>query len=123
MIAQLAQFTDITAALAVGGLSLQRQATELRSAPDIVVATPGRVLDHAMNTMAFGLDSLAVLVLDEADRLLELGFQAEARRNRIPAQHFSDMRDQCLALACMLACGQAATVATLGLAYRCQRPA
>jgi ATP-dependent RNA helicase DDX27 len=77
MISQLARFTDIRAALVVGGLSLQKQATELRAAPEIVVATPGRVIDHVMNTMSFELDSLAVLILDEADRLLELGFQAE----------------------------------------------
>ena len=79
MITKLAQFTDIRAALVVGGLSLQRQAAELRSAPEIVVATPGRVIDHVMNTLSFELDTLSALVLDEADRLLELGFQAEVR--------------------------------------------
>ena len=79
MITQLAQHTDIRAALVVGGLSLQRQAAELRAAPEIVVATPGRIIDHVLNTMSFELDSLSILVLDEADRLLELGFQAEVR--------------------------------------------
>jgi ATP-dependent RNA helicase DDX27 len=79
MVCKLAQFTDIRAALVVGGLSLQRQASELRAAPDIVVATPGRIIDHVMNTMSFELDALSALVLDEADRLLELGFEAEVR--------------------------------------------
>lgn len=45
--------------------------------PDIVVATPGRMIDHLRNSMSVHLDELAVLVLDEADRLLELGFSAE----------------------------------------------
>ena len=79
MIAQLAQHTDIRAAIVVGGLSAKQQAQELRAAPDIVVATPGRIIDHVLNTMAFELDSLSALVLDEADRLLELGFQEEVR--------------------------------------------
>lgn len=47
--------------------------------PDIVVATPGRMIDHLRNSMSVGLDDLAVLILDEADRLLELGFSAEIR--------------------------------------------
>ncbi|KAL9995601.1 putative RNA helicase [Helianthus debilis subsp. tardiflorus] len=47
--------------------------------PDIVVATPGRIIDHLRNSMSVDLDDLAVLILDEADRLLELGFEAEIR--------------------------------------------
>jgi hypothetical protein len=77
MICQLAKHTDIRAALVVGGLSLTQQAAELRQAPEIVVATPGRIIDHIMNTMAFELDTLSALILDEADRLLEMGFQDE----------------------------------------------
>ncbi|KAJ1375233.1 P-loop containing nucleoside triphosphate hydrolase [Sesbania bispinosa] len=53
------------------------QETALRSMPDIVVATPGRMIDHLRNSMSVDLDDLAVLILDEADRLLELGFSAE----------------------------------------------
>lgn len=49
----------------------------LRSMPDIVVATPGRMIDHLRNSMSVDFDDLAVLILDEADRLLELGFSAE----------------------------------------------
>lgn len=45
--------------------------------PDIVVATPGRMIDHIRNTQSVGLEDLAVLILDEADRLLELGFSQE----------------------------------------------
>ncbi|KAI3763631.1 hypothetical protein L2E82_13621 [Cichorium intybus] len=53
------------------------QEAALRSLPDIVVATPGRMIDHLLNSMSVDLDDLAVLILDEADRLLELGFEAE----------------------------------------------
>jgi len=53
------------------------QEVALRTMPDIVVATPGRMIDHLRNAMSVDLDDLAVLILDEADRLLELGFSAE----------------------------------------------
>jgi ATP-dependent RNA helicase DDX27 len=49
----------------------------LRTFPDIVIATPGRLIDHLRNSVAFSLDTLDVLVLDEADRMLEDGFAAE----------------------------------------------
>lgn len=55
------------------------QEAALRSKPDIVVATPGRMIDHIRNSLSVHLDELAVLILDEADRLLELGFSAEIR--------------------------------------------
>jgi ATP-dependent RNA helicase DDX27 len=77
MIERLAQFTDIRAALVVGGLSLSAQAAALRTGPEIVVGTPGRVIDHLRNSQGFGLEDLATLVLDEADRLLEMGFKDE----------------------------------------------
>lgn len=80
MIEKLAQFmTDIRCCLVVGGLSLKTQEAALRSKPDIVVATPGRMIDHLRNSLSIDLDELAVLILDEADRLLELGFSAEIR--------------------------------------------
>lgn len=53
------------------------QAAELRSRPDVVVATPGRLLDHITNSQGVDLDDLEFLILDEADRLLDLGFQDE----------------------------------------------
>ncbi|KAK4557420.1 hypothetical protein RGQ29_007253 [Quercus rubra] len=77
MIEKLAQFTDIRCCLVVGGLSTKVQEAALRSMPDIVVATPGRMIDHLRNSMSVDLEDLAVLILDEADRLLELGFSAE----------------------------------------------
>ncbi|MFS8018369.1 putative RNA helicase [Helianthus anomalus] len=80
MIGKLAQFvTDIRCCLILGGLPVKAQEAALRSMPDIVVATPGRIIDHLRNSMSVDLDDLAVLILDEADRLLELGFEAEIR--------------------------------------------
>lgn len=60
--------------LILGGLSLSAQSVELSHSPSIIVATPGRILDHLINTKSFGLEDLEILVLDEADRLLEMGF-------------------------------------------------
>ncbi|KAK3266824.1 hypothetical protein CYMTET_24581, partial [Cymbomonas tetramitiformis] len=80
MTERLAQFTDIRAALVVGGLSLQAQAAALRSRPEVVVATPARLVDHLHNTAAVDLDQLAALVLDEADRMLEIGFKDQVEQ-------------------------------------------
>ncbi|GFP95250.1 dead-box ATP-dependent RNA helicase 28 [Phtheirospermum japonicum] len=78
MIGKLAQFmTNLRCCLVVGGLSTKVQEAALRTHPDIVVATPGRMIDHLRNSLSVHLDELAVLILDEADRLLELGFSAE----------------------------------------------
>jgi ATP-dependent RNA helicase DDX27 len=60
-----------------GGLSLRSQETELRSRPDVVIGTPGRLIDHLRNSPSFTLDALDVLVLDEADRMLSDGFALE----------------------------------------------
>ena len=54
-----------------GGLSLKVQEAELKQRPDIVVSTPGRLIDHVRNTPCFTMDGVEVLVLDEADRMLE----------------------------------------------------
>jgi ATP-dependent RNA helicase DDX27 len=74
---KLASFTDIKFCLAVGGLSLKVQEAELRLRPDIVIATPGRFIDHMRNSPSFTIDTVEILVLDEADRMLEDGFADE----------------------------------------------
>nr|ODN94032.1 ATP-dependent RNA helicase DRS1 [Cryptococcus depauperatus CBS 7841] len=68
---------DVRFALLVGGLSLNAQAHTLRTLPDILIATPGRLIDHLNNTPSFTLSALDVLVIDEADRMLEAGFTDE----------------------------------------------
>lgn len=53
------------------------QKRELDKQPDFLVATTGRLLDHIHNTKGFSLEDVEVLVLDEADKLLEMGFKDE----------------------------------------------
>lgn len=60
-----------------GGLSVKSQEVALRARPDVVIATPGRLIDHLRNSPSFGLDALDILILDEADRMLEDGFADE----------------------------------------------
>jgi ATP-dependent RNA helicase DDX27 len=74
---KLAAHTDVRLALLVGGLSLKSQEASLRSRPDIVIATPGRLIDHIRNSPSFNLDAVDILVLDEADRMLDDGFADE----------------------------------------------
>lgn len=74
---KLAAHTDIKFTLAVGGLSLKMQETELRLRPDVIIATPGRFIDHMRNSASFNVDTVEILVLDEADRMLEDGFADE----------------------------------------------
>ena len=56
---------------------MKSQEVALRSRPDVVIATPGRLIDHVRNSPSFSLDNLDILVLDEADRMLSDGFADE----------------------------------------------
>merc|ERR1719357_456249 len=76
---QLAQFTSVEVALSVGGLDLKTQESLLRRNPDIVIATPGRLIDHVKNTPTFSLENIEVLILDEADRMLEEAFMEQMK--------------------------------------------
>lgn len=74
---KLASFTDITFAQIVGGYSLREQEQVLKTRPDVIIATPGRFIDHMRNSPSFAVDTVEILVLDEADRMLEDGFADE----------------------------------------------
>lgn len=74
---KLASFTDISFALLAGGFSSREQEAMLKTRPDVVIATPGRFIDHMHNTAAFQVEHLEILVLDEADRMLEEGFESQ----------------------------------------------
>ncbi|XP_013869336.1 putative ATP-dependent RNA helicase DDX27 [Austrofundulus limnaeus] len=76
---QLAQFTSITTCLAVGGLDLKSQEAALRAGPDVLVATPGRLIDHLHNTPSFELSHIEILILDEADRMLDEYFEEQMK--------------------------------------------
>ena len=58
-----------------GGENRAKEKARLRRGVTVLVATPGRLLDHLQNTAAFRTEELRWLVLDEADRLLDLGFE------------------------------------------------
>lgn len=67
----------IRVALAAGGMPLRAQEASLRTQPEIAIGTPGRLIDLLRNSQGFSLDSLEVLILDEADRMLDDGFKDE----------------------------------------------
>ncbi len=76
---QIATFTNLRGAAIFGGVSMGPQENAFRSKVDIVVATPGRLLDHMKNDYV-DFSALNCLVLDEADRMLDMGFLSDLRR-------------------------------------------
>ena len=83
----LAVHTPVTGAAVYGGVGMGPQEHAFRSGVDIIVATPGRLLDHMRSGYA-RLPHLEHLVLDEADRMLDMGFLPEIRRilSQLPAR-------------------------------------
>ncbi|XP_063846973.1 probable ATP-dependent RNA helicase DDX47 [Scylla paramamosain] len=67
----------VTCVVVVGGMDITQQAVELAKRPHIIVATPGRLVDHLQKTKGFNLKALKYLVMDEADRILNLDFEEE----------------------------------------------
>jgi ATP-dependent RNA helicase RhlE len=74
----LGRFTDVRCVAIVGGASFDAQRAQIRQGARIVVATPGRLLDHLQNR-TFHLNNVHTLVLDEADRMLDMGFIPDVR--------------------------------------------
>jgi len=75
----LAVHTPLSGASVFGGVGMGPQEHALRTGADIIVATPGRLLDHMRHNYA-NFSNLEVLVLDEADRMLDMGFLPDIRR-------------------------------------------
>ncbi|HYH45348.1 MAG TPA: DEAD/DEAH box helicase [Thermoanaerobaculia bacterium] len=75
----LAAHTRLKGAAVFGGVAAGPQERAFRAGADVLIATPGRLLDHFQNPYA-RLDGLEVLVLDEADRMLDMGFLPDVRR-------------------------------------------
>ncbi len=71
--------TDLTSVAVYGGVGMDAQERALRAGVDIVVATPGRLMDHQRNG-AVDFTRVDTLVLDEADRMLDMGFWPDVRR-------------------------------------------
>jgi ATP-dependent RNA helicase RhlE len=74
-----ARHAELDVAAVYGGVPIEPQQTKLRAGVDIVVATPGRLIDH-LERQNVVFDDLEVLVLDEADRMLDMGFAPQINR-------------------------------------------
>ena len=87
-----ARFTDLKTTVVFGGVGYGRQLDELRAGTDVLVATPGRLLDH-LERGTVRLDKVQFLVLDEADRMLDMGFLPDVRRilDRCPRQRHTSL--------------------------------
>jgi ATP-dependent RNA helicase RhlE len=75
----LGRHTDLDGTVVVGGVAMGPQEHALRRGVDVLVATPGRLLDH-MRRRTVRLDGVEIVVLDEADRMLDMGFLPDVRR-------------------------------------------
>ena len=75
----LAYHTTVTSAAVYGGVEMGGQERALRAGVDIIVATPGRLIDH-MRQQNADLSGVELLVLDEADRMMDMGFWPDVRR-------------------------------------------
>jgi superfamily II DNA/RNA helicase len=85
--ANYSRHTDLRSTVVFGGVDMQPQVAQLRSGIEILIATPGRLLDH-LGSKTANLSQVEILVLDEADRMLDMGFLPDLQRiiNLIPAQ-------------------------------------
>ncbi len=85
-----ARFMDLKITVVFGGVGYGKQNDELKAGCDIIVATPGRLLDH-LEQGTVKLDKVEFLVLDEADRMLDMGFLPDVRRlvEQCPRQRHS----------------------------------
>lgn len=78
-LAKLGRQFGLRTAILIGGAPMRPQLSELRNNPDIIVATPGRLIDH-LQSRALDLRTVDVLVLDEADRMLDMGFAPQIKQ-------------------------------------------
>jgi len=87
-----ARFTNLKTAVVYGGVGYGRQLDDLRAGTDVLAATPGRLLDH-LERGTVRLDKVQFLVLDEADRMLDMGFLPDVRRivYRCPRQRHTSL--------------------------------
>ena len=76
---QYGKNTDVRIVAVFGGVSIKPQVSNIAEGVDVLIATPGRLLDLLFNKH-LSLEALSVLVFDEADRILDLGFKAEIDR-------------------------------------------
>ena len=77
--ANYSKHTDLRAAVVYGGVDMKEQVGILRNGVEILIATPGRLLDHIGSKVA-NLSQVEILVLDEADRMLDMGFEKDIQK-------------------------------------------
>jgi len=75
----LGDSSSLTYGLIMGGANRKTEAERLRKGVNIIIATPGRLLDHLKNSPGFVVRNLLVFCMDEADRILEIGFEDDLR--------------------------------------------
>jgi len=74
---ELCKYHTLTHGLVIGGVNRKAEADKLAKGVNILISTPGRLLDHLQNTKGFVYKNLQCLVIDEADRILEIGFEED----------------------------------------------
>ena len=76
MLSKLSKYVEISFLFLCGGMSVESQMSQIKTTlPEIIIATPGRLIDMLYNYNTISLENINILVLDEADKLLELGFK------------------------------------------------
>ncbi|GAB5356682.1 hypothetical protein AAMO2058_000310500 [Amorphochlora amoebiformis] len=76
---ELLKYCSQTFGIVIGGNNRRMEAEKLQKGSNLLISTPGRLLDHLQNTRGFVFKNLLALVIDEADRILEIGFEEELR--------------------------------------------
>merc|ERR1712093_393685 len=77
---ELCKHHNQTFAIVMGGANRKAEAEKLAKGVNLLISTPGRLLDHLQNTKGFIFKNLKALIIDEADRILEVGFEEEMRK-------------------------------------------
>lgn len=77
---ELCKHHNQTFAIVMGGANRKAEAEKLAKGVNLLVSTPGRLLDHLQNTKGFVFKNVKALIIDEADRILEIGFEEEMRK-------------------------------------------
>ncbi len=76
---KIGQTLGLKTAVLIGGENMNKQIRQLRNNPHIIIATPGRLIDH-LEQRTVHLDRVSILVLDEADRMLDMGFSPQIKK-------------------------------------------
>lgn len=76
----LLQYHNKTHGVIIGGAKRSAEANQLKKGVNLLVATPGRLLDHLENTQGFNFSNLQMLIIDEADAILKIGFEEEMNK-------------------------------------------